>query len=47
MAHLLMCYKAARRKWYRAAACHNGGPGVLKRGHVSSSVRRYVKMVLR
>jgi soluble lytic murein transglycosylase-like protein len=47
MAHLLMCYKAARRDWYRTAACHNGGPGVLKRGHVRSSVRRYVKMVLR
>ena len=47
MAHLLMCYRAARKNWYKTAACHNGGPGILKskRGH--HAVRRYVRLVMR
>jgi len=47
MAHLLMCYKAARRNWYRAAACHNGGPGILKKRSMRRSVKIYARMVVR
>ena len=47
MAHLLMCYKAARKNWARTAACHNGGPGVLKKRRVHSAVRQYVRLVMR
>lgn len=47
MAHLLMCYKAARKNWYRTAACHNGGPGILKRKRGYYAVRHYVRRVMR
>lgn len=47
MAHLLMCYKMARGNWYKTAACHNGGPGTLKKSRINYGIRQYVRMVMK
>lgn len=47
MAHLAYCYKLAKGNWFRTAACHNGGPGALKRKKLGYNVRKYVQSVMR
>lgn len=47
MKHLAMCYRKARGNQYRAAACHNGGPGVLQWKRIPKSVQSYARKVAR
>lgn len=44
MKHLAICWRGARGSTARAAACHNGGFGMLKRKW-PKSVRAYVRKV--
>lgn len=47
MKHLAACLRKAGGNQYRAAACHNGGPGVLSRKTLPRSVAAYARKVTR
>lgn len=47
MKHLAICWRSARGNQYRAAACHNGGFGILKRKRLPKSVQSYARSVVR
>jgi soluble lytic murein transglycosylase-like protein len=47
MKHLAMCWRKARGNQFRAAACHNGGPGVLQWKRIPKSVQAYARKVTR
>lgn len=46
MLHLAKCFKSARGNAWRAAACHNGGPGMLTRKRIPAVVQRYANAVV-
>jgi len=47
MKHLAICYRGARGNQFRAAACHNGGFGVLKWRRIPKSIQAYARKVAR
>lgn len=47
MKHLAACYRKAGGNLYRAAACHNGGPGVLRWKRIPRSIQAYARKVTR
>ena len=47
MKHLAICYRGAGGNQFRAAACHNGGFGVLKWKRLPKSVQAYARKVTR
>jgi soluble lytic murein transglycosylase-like protein len=47
MKHLAICYRGARGNQFRAAACHNGGFGVLKWKRIPKSIQAYARKVTR
>lgn len=47
MKHLAICYRGARGNQFRAAACHNGGFGVLKWKRIPKSIQTYARKVTR
>jgi len=47
MKHLAICWRGARGNQFRAAACHNGGFGVLKWKRLPKSVQAYARNVVR
>lgn len=47
MKHLAHCYRAAGGNQFRAAACHNAGPGSLKWKRLPKSVQGYARKVTR
>jgi len=47
MKHLAYCWRGARGNQFRAAACHNGGFGVLKWKRIPKSVQAYARKVVR
>jgi soluble lytic murein transglycosylase-like protein len=47
MKHLAVCYRGAKGNQFRAAACHNGGFGVLRWKRLPKSVQAYARKVVR
>jgi len=47
MKHLAICYRGARGNQFRAAACHNGGFGVLRWKRIPKSIQAYARKVTR
>ena len=47
MKHLAVCYRGAKGNQFRAAACHNGGFGVLKWKRIPKSIQAYARKVTR
>jgi hypothetical protein len=47
MKHLAMCWRGAKGNQFRAAACHNGGFGVLKWKRIPKSIQAYARKVTR
>ena len=47
MKHLAICYRGARGNQFRAAACHNGGFGVLRWKRIPKSIQAYARKVVR
>ena len=47
MKHLAICWRAAKGNQFRAAACHNGGFGVLKWKRIPKSIQAYARKVTR
>jgi len=47
MKYLAICYRGARGNQFRAAACHNGGFGVLKWKRIPKSIQAYARKVTR
>jgi soluble lytic murein transglycosylase-like protein len=47
MKHLAICWRGAKGNQFRAAACHNGGFGVLKWKRIPKSIQAYARKVTR
>jgi soluble lytic murein transglycosylase-like protein len=47
MKHLAICYRGAKGNQFRAAACHNGGFGVLRWKRIPKSIQAYARKVTR
>lgn len=47
MKHLAACYRKAGGNHFRAAACHNGGPGVLRWKRIPKAIQAYARKVTR
>jgi soluble lytic murein transglycosylase-like protein len=47
MKHLAICWRGAKGNHFRAAACHNGGFGVLKWKRIPKSIQAYARKVTR
>ena len=47
MKHLAVCYRGAKGNQFRAAACHNGGFGVLRWKRIPKSIQAYARKVTR
>jgi len=47
MKHLAICWRGARGNQFRAAACHNGGFGVLRWKRIPRSIQVYARKVTR
>lgn len=47
MKHLAICWRGAKGNQFRAAACHNGGFGVLRWKRIPKSIQAYARKVTR